>query len=388
MIARAALPCWGARADRLTACVLAVAVVTPVFAQGSSDPRPGTAPRLTIPQSPPPPAPAPQAHRARGGTGSDGSAAPEATVRGVPGSVSIQPEQARIGDRIRLTATYAGPGAWTAAPDEALKPGEKLGAFRILASDASVPGALTLELGPDDAGALSVPAFPLVFRDAGGVTVTVAIPSARVTVASVIAEGDSTAIADLKPPAELPVPWPWATLAMLGAAVALAAGATWWLARYLKRERAPKSQPEIALPPGMTPEAWAREELARILAAGLLDPGRHREAHIAIADLVRRYLELRFRLPAMERTTEEIGDEMPRALIDAAIVRLTVGALTRCDRVKFAKHVPPSEEIAETLMQVREILDRGAPPAVPEPVTEEPPAAAPPAAIDAAGTVA
>ena len=94
----------------------------------------------------------------------------------------------------------------------------------------------------------------------------------------------------------------------------------------------------------------------------------------------------------MERTTEEIADEMPRALIDATIHRLTIGALSRCDRVKFAKHVPPREEVDETVAQVREILDRGAPAAVPATTEEGPSAAAPPgappAAVDAAGTAA
>ena len=327
----------------------------------------------------------------RGAKTLDRSVAPAidtAAPSGVPGSVAVAPERVRIGDRIRLTASYGAPGSWTAVPGEDLAPGQKLGPFRILASDAPAPGTLVLELGPDESGELTVPAFSTTFRDAAGTTVAVAIPAARVSVASVLGEGDSTAIADLKPPAEIPVPWPWATLVLIAAAVLAAAGATWALARYLKRERAPKPQPEVALPPGVTPEAWAREELEKIVAAGLLEPGRHREAHIALADLVRRYLELRFRLPAMERTTEEITDEMPKALIEASIVRLTAAALSRCDRVKFAKHVPVSEEVEGTVGMIREILDRGAPPVAPETMPMGPPSAEPPAAVDAAGTAA
>jgi len=302
--------------------------------------------------------------------------------------VGVAPQRARIGDRIRLVASYDAPGAWTAVPGEELAPGQKLGPFRILAADTHAPGSLALDLGPDEAGDLVVPAFSTVFRDAGGATVTVSIPAAHVSVASVLGEGDSTAIADLKPPAELPVPWPWGTLALLGAAVLAAGGAIWALARYLRREPAPRPSPEIALPPGVTAEAWAREELEKILAAGLLAPGRHREAHIALADLVRRYLELRFRLPAMERTTEELGEEMPRALIDASIVRPTIAALAACDRVKFAKHIPHAEEALDTLARIREILDRGAPPAVPAAIVPGSYPAEPPAAVGAAGTVA
>src|SRR5262249_47927201 len=249
----------------LASCLaLALAITGPVSAQGTPTPQPGKAPRLTIPEpSTPPlppaagrPSPTAQGTHAKGGAPlSSAGAPPQAPVTGVPGEVQVTPERVRIGDRIRLLASYGAPGAWTAVPGEDLKPGEKLGPFRILASDASHPGALILDLGPDETGALTVPAFSLAFRHARRTSMPVAIPSARVTVASVIGEGDSTAIVDLKPPAELPVPWPWAILATLGAAVLLAAAATWWLARYLKRERAPKPRPEIALPPGMTPQA-------------------------------------------------------------------------------------------------------------------------------------
>lgn len=351
-------------------------------AQGRPDRRPGTVPRTALSA-----APARTAHASTSPRAAHAKPGPDAaSAAAAPGSITL-PDHARIGDRIRLSASYAGAGSWTAAPGDDLKPGEKLGPFRILAADAGVPGVLSLDLGPDETGVLTVPAFQVVFRDAGGVSVTVAVPSAQVTVASVLAEGDSTAIADLKPPAEMTVPWPWGTIALLAAALGLAGVATLWLARYLRRERAPRPAPEIVLPPGMTAEAWAREELAKILAAGLFDAGRHRELHIALADLVRRYLELRFRLPAMERTTEEIGHEMPGALVEGTIVRLTLACLERCDRVKFAKHVPSRDEAEETLAQIREILDRGAP--APAPARSEPPETAPPAAIDAtAGTAA
>ena len=119
--------------------------------------------------------------------------------------------------------------------------------------------------------------------------------------------------------------------------------------------------PEEALPPGVTPDVWARAELARILASGLREAGRYRELHIELADLVRRYIELRFRIPARERTTSEIGEEMRLALIDEEITLLATALLARCDRVKFAKHVPQGGEIDETLGIVRRIIERTVP---------------------------
>ncbi len=116
-----------------------------------------------------------------------------------------------------------------------------------------------------------------------------------------------------------------------------------------------------------------RERLAELLARRLLEAGRHREFHIELSDLIRRYLELRYRVPALERTTEEIADEMARALIGPPAVAATVAMLERCDRVKFAKHVPPSGETAETVGLAREVIERTAPP--PAPLATEPGAA-------------
>src|SRR5206468_3361815 len=142
----------------------------------------------------------------------------------------------------------------------------------------------------------------------------VLVPATRVTVASILGEGDSTVLSDIKPPAEIPVPWPWRTIGLLAFFAAGLAAALYGTARWFTRPRPAPPRPEDLLPPGVTPDVWARGELARILASGLREAGRHRELHIELADVVRRYVELRFRIPALERTTSEIGEEMRMAL--------------------------------------------------------------------------
>jgi len=186
------------------------------------------------------------------------------------------------------------------------------------------------------------------------------VPASRITVRSVLGEGDSTALADLKPPADFATVWPWTTIVASALALAALIAAAVWLVRRLRRPRLPSPKPEQELPPGVTPDAWAREALARLLAKGLVEAGRLREFHIELADLLRRYVELRFRVPALERTTEEIADELARAMVGGEESALTRAALEACDRVKFAKHHPSLEEVRETTERLRQLVERTA----------------------------
>jgi hypothetical protein len=176
----------------------------------------------------------------------------------------------------------------------------------------------------------------------------------------VLGEGDAS-LSDIKPPAELPVPWPWRSIAAGLAAAALLVAVLVAIVRRLRRPLRPAPVPESFLEPGVTADAWARAELDRLLARRLVEAGRVREFHIELADLARRYLELRFRVPALERTTEEIGDEMRRAMLDGDLAVLTRRLLEACDRVKFAKHAPGAGEIEEALGRARELIERTAP---------------------------
>ena len=275
----------------------------------------------------------------------------EATV-----TVSAEPLKVRIGDRIRILAHAASPpGASIARAPEVAIDG-KLGSLRVL-SIAPEGADLVLTLMPEETGELEIPPFEVEVRAASGAAGRASGQACRVEVLSVLGEGQGTTIADLKPPAEFPVPWPWKEI-LLGAIVAgLVTLAAAWIVKRLRRQRAPKPVPELELAPGVTPDAWAREELGKLLARRLVEAGRFREFHIELADLARRYIELRFRIPALERTTEEVREEMGRALVGQEATELGVLVLARCDRVKFAKYVPAPGDSEAVAARLRELID-------------------------------
>jgi hypothetical protein len=296
---------------------------------------------------------------AKGGPSKESTGAPSAAVR-------VDIGKARIGDVIRLTASLQGAAGVTATGAPDLKVDGTLGSFRVLEISSSGQD-VTLSLSPETTGDLDVPSFGVGYRAADGKTGTVSAPSTRVGVRSVLGEGDASSLADIKPPAEFPVPWPWKWIVGIVLAAAALTIAGLWISRRLGRSRAPARVPEIQLPPGITPDIWARGELQKLLDRGLVASGLFREFHIELADIVRRYVELRYRIPALERTTEEIAEELSVALLAEEVPGLVTGALVRCDAVKFAKHVPVGPEVDEAVRLVTDMLDRTAVPVAPAP---------------------
>ena len=341
----------------------------------------GASPPGSSPSSAARPGSAPVAHASLQGGAPAASLAASKEAR-----TAIRPEQGRIGDRFALFVAAEPPSSGTAVESDAIAPGAKLGSFRILEADRTKPGELTLTLTPETTGDLEIPAFDVAFGPPAGPAPGPAastppparsafhVPATHVKVASVLPSPD-TALADLKPPADLPVPWPWRTIGLAAAGVVAAALALFLLRRFLKRPRQPVPEPEQRLEPGMTADAWARAALEALLAKGHYPAGRIREFHIELADLVRTYLELRFRIPALERTTEEVTDEIRRALLPEEVARSTHEALSRCDAVKFAKHRPEPAQAEATVEIVRRIIAMTVPVASPAAAAPPPPAA-------------
>src|SRR6185436_2967193 len=134
-------------------------------------------------------------------------------------------------------------------------------------------------------------------------------------------------IADIAPPAELPmsVPWPWA----IGAAVVLAAGVFLLLLR--KRKAAP--EPEK---PALPPYEEAMERLKGIDAAALVRQNRARELCFALSELLRRYITRRFSVDAIDMTTTEFLAAVKKLPITAAQKEWLGRFCEATDMVKFA----------------------------------------------------
>ncbi len=155
---------------------------------------------------------------------------------------------------------------------------------------------------------------------------------------------DITDIEPLPPVEPAAAPWPW--LAAAGAAVLLAAAA--WL--VLRRRRAPAPPPDrVAL--------CELERLARQQPATAAEAERH---HRELAEVLRQYLEQRFRLPAQRRTSAELAAELRQAdVLTQEQQTLLVDVLARCDLAKFAALAEPAA-CAALVSQARALVEQTA----------------------------
>jgi hypothetical protein len=145
--------------------------------------------------------------------------------------------------------------------------------------------------------------------------------------------------------------WPWVLAAVLAAVLA---GASWWWWRRRRRRRAAQAP----APPRLPADYVALAELTRIERMNLLARGEFKEYYTRVTDVLRRYLEARFGIAAMDRTTAELLEELESR---GRRVEKLEDLLNEADLVKFAKYVPGEASGTAAMSSAREIVVRTTP---------------------------
>jgi hypothetical protein len=189
-------------------------------------------------------------------------------------------------------------------------------------------------------------------------------PAVSVPAAGAVTED----IRDIRGPRHIPSPWLWAWwVAGALAGLALGFGAwRWWHRRALLHAKLPF---EVALD---------RLEEARVF----LRPETAREFSIAVSEIVRNYIEIRFRVNAARRTTEEFLYDLmePSDALLADHRDLLGDFLRHCDLAKFARWILSTEEMEAMHRSARTfVLETGRPEA--PAIQAVPDVATPPAAV-------
>ena len=73
--------------------------------------------------------------------------------------------------------------------------------------------------------------------------------------------------------------------------------------------------------------------------------GRYKHHHYRLSEILRQFLERKYRFAALEMSTSEINWVTQRVRVDSAAE--VMDFLRLCDRVKFAQYVPGMEETAD-----------------------------------------
>ena len=263
-----------------------------------------------------------------------------------------------IGDRILYTIIV------TSDPKVKLQPlalGSNLGAFEV--KDYKIYDQEKTKEGKNvdkseylittfTTGEYVIPPIAINYTDPQGEKKQIESEPLFILVKSVGAsESDKEDIRALKPPIEIRGTY-WSYLLLLPILALLAAGGFFY---YRQRSRG-LALPEI--PEELKKPAWevALLELDSLRESDLLKKKEIKRYITILSDVVRKYIQRRFEISALDRTTEEIQREMKSLKLDQTIRELITGLLFFCDLVKFAKYVPSTVEVEESTDQAYSIV--------------------------------
>jgi hypothetical protein len=277
-------------------------------------------------------------------------------------SVAVDSAKVTVGDRITMTVTVDHPaGASVTWPDSLdLSPFEVLAVRNEVGTTRS---SAVLTLTAFELGMLEIPSLDIVVTAAGGAEEVVSTSPYAVEVVSVGTD-DSGDIRDIRGPLSIPMsPLRLALLILLPLLVAVL---LFVLARRLRSRNDDSPRPALGPLPRPAHEI-ALEALGALGGSGMLERGEVKEFHIEASDILRRYVEARFRVEALEMTTREVLTGLAATSSEPRF-REGLGAfLEQCDLVKFAKVRPGADASRELLDLGRRLVLDTVP--APQPVT-------------------
>lgn len=120
----------------------------------------------------------------------------------------------------------------------------------------------------------------------------------------------------------------------------LATIALFFLIRWLIKRRRKDSQELTAGPPPRPAYEIALEELDKLRDRRLYQAGQIKEYYVALSEIIRKYIEGRYEIAAMESTSFQLEREMQMRLSDKNLLSLLENLLSDADLAKFAKFLP------------------------------------------------
>ena len=287
-------------------------------------------------------------------------------IRAVPANASdgveiaaklypIGSKKLTVGDQFRMTFTVKHPKEIPISPLAV----DTIDPFGIIEQKVTqktlgdkMISTFDLKLAAFATGDLKIPPFRVFFQTNPKDTILkyVATDSIPISIASVLPE-NMRDINDIKKPIDFPNFLPLVIIAILvGLGIIIFIG--YRLAKRLRRIR------EMIKP---LPPPWeeALAAINRIPVQDWLTNNLIKRYYYTISEILKRYLERRFLFPAVEQTTTELIRNMKQNKIPE---RDGFGNFfTSSDMVKYAKFVPPRDEIVGVIDSVKELISKTKP---------------------------
>ncbi len=268
----------------------------------------------------------------------------------------VSPKEIYIGDPIQYRVTVTCSSTVTPVP---LKMEKTWGDFEIL--DSKPPLASPSKDGKQSfrhvftlttfsTGTLTIPGLALTFSSSDGSLSEAKTEEIPIRVKSLLEEkGDEGHLRPLKGLFNFrSYKWLWILLA-----VVIGGLLVYGLWRWQKSRNG--SIPKPSAPPRPA-DVIANEALTQLEQDSLLAQGLYKEFYFRLSVITREYLEHRYGLSALEKTTSELITEFRTMNLGSNVVNILREMFDNGDLVKFAKFLPKTEEAQKDLSRARQLI--------------------------------
>jgi len=261
-----------------------------------------------------------------------------------------------IGDHVGLTLKYTGPAKsqvlWPFMPDTILGSITVIGRGKIDTSFAADKKSVTysqqLNITCYDSGFYTIPSISFKHRMLPDTNGFISTTDMMLLAVHTVKVDTTQAIKPIIGPLKVSIsfreilPWILAALAM----VVLIIGIIWYFKKRQKKEPIFKLKPRVLL----MPHELALQEIEKLRVKKLWQAGKVKEYHSELTEILRKYIEDRFQVPALEQTSAEIVDSlMNNAGCPHQALDKLGSLLILADMVKFAKVQPLPVENEKSL---------------------------------------
>lgn len=214
----------------------------------------------------------------------------------------------------------------------------------------------TLRLQHFAVGEASIPAFRVTYVGPGGEVQTFTVPAKSFEVAALTANESEPERRGEDPMLSFEYPNTRIELIVYSClAMALLLPLLWWLFRYLRR----REKAVVVVPP-RPPDEVALAALRDLEAQRdrMIEAGEFQPYYLELTEIAKGYLQGRFAIDVLDRTTQEIREDLARAerKLEGLDSQRVVQFLEDCDMVKFARFSPPKTEARGALQEVRSMV--------------------------------
>ncbi len=285
--------------------------------------------------------------------------------QGYKATAKLEPNTILIGDQVDLSLNFSFPSGtqvvWPSIKDTILGNIQVINRTNIdtswSANKKNLQLTQKLRLTCFDSGFYTIPPIRFYYRNLPDTTIRFEQTEIQILTVHTLAVDTTLAIKPIKGPVKISFSildyLTWIIAGLLFLAIA------GFLLYYLIRKR--KGEPIFLLRPSVKyqPHEWALMELEKLRIKKLWQAGKMKEYHTELTDILRKYIEDKFRLMAIESTTGEILEDLEKKTGIRKECRTTLGKiLSIADLVKFAKYMPLPEDHEQSMEDAVDFINK------------------------------